>query len=121
MPLRFNFIAVFAVVMAILSSLACNNSKMQATNANALMTSAAPNRNTAATPAAAAPADDAARISIADARKAVESGKAVFVDVRDANSYKAGHIKGAINIPLNEVVARVNELPRNKRIITYCS
>ena len=65
--------------------------------------------------------DGVRRISPAQLRAAVLNGRAVIVDVRGADSYNAGHIKGARLIPVNEIEARANELPRNKMIITYCS
>jgi len=46
----------------------------------------------------------------------------VVVDVRDKDSYKAGHIPGAISMPFpDEIKARNNELPQDKPIIIYCS
>ena len=65
--------------------------------------------------------DGVRRITPAEAREAVEQGRAVIVDVRGEDSYKAGHIKGARWIPLNDIGARAGELPRDKMIITYCS
>ena len=61
------------------------------------------------------------RISAVEAKKAIDAGKAVLVDVRAANAFQAEHAKGAINIPTFEMVARYGELPRNKQIITYCT
>jgi rhodanese-related sulfurtransferase len=51
----------------------------------------------------------------------VDKGTAVVIDTRDAASYKANHIKGSINIPLNDVASRIGELPRDKMIAAYCS
>jgi rhodanese-related sulfurtransferase len=65
--------------------------------------------------------DEVRRISPAQLRAAVLNGRAVVVDVRGADSYSAGHIKGARLIPINEIEARAGELPRNKMIVTYCS
>ena len=77
------------------------------------------------TPAAqAAPADPAAeapRISVADAKKALDAGKAILVDVRAAMSYEQEHAKGAISLPTHEVAARMSELPKDKQIIAYCT
>jgi 3-mercaptopyruvate sulfurtransferase SseA len=66
-------------------------------------------------------ADGVRRITPEEARKALETGKAIIVDVRDESSYKAGHAKGARWIPVNDISARAGELPRDKMIITYCS
>lgn len=75
-------------------------------------------------PAQAAPADpsaEAPRISVADAKKALDAGKAILVDVRGPVSYDQEHAKGAISLPLNELANRMGELPKDKQIITYCT
>ncbi len=65
--------------------------------------------------------DDAPRIALADAKKDFDAGTAIFVDTRDEAAYKNEHIKGSINIPLNADEARYKELPKDKKIIAYCS
>ena len=65
--------------------------------------------------------DGVRRVTPAEARAAVEKGQAVIVDVRGEDSFKAGHVKGALWIPVNDIASRTNELPRGKMIITYCS
>src|SRR2546423_8139332 len=67
------------------------------------------------------PGDGARRISPADARAAYDHGRAVIVDVRSLDSYKAEHVKCALSIPLDEIESRLSELPHNKMIITYCT
>jgi len=42
-----------------------------------------------------------------------------IIDVRTFEEYKSGHIPGAINIPIDELPTKLNEL-RNKRILVYC-
>lgn len=68
-----------------------------------------------------APADGARRIGRNEAIKLVKSGKAIFIDVRSKEAYDEEHIKGAISIPLDEVVQRIKELPKNKLLVTYCA
>ena len=65
--------------------------------------------------------DGVRRVTPAEARAAVEKGQAVIVDVRGEDSFKAGHIKGALWIPVGDIGSRAGELPRGKMIITYCS
>ena len=75
-------------------------------------------------PAQAPPADTIAtapRISVADAKKALDAGKAVLVDVRSAESYQQEHAKGAISVPTHEIATRMSELPKDKQIIAYCT
>jgi NADPH-dependent 2,4-dienoyl-CoA reductase/sulfur reductase-like enzyme/peroxiredoxin family protein/TusA-related sulfurtransferase len=43
-----------------------------------------------------------------------------LVDVRSAEEYMNGHVEGAINIPVDEIRDRLNELDKNKKIVEYC-
>ena len=65
--------------------------------------------------------DSARRVPRDVAIKLVDEKKAVWVDVRPKSDYDKGHIKGAVNIPLSEIITRLHELPPNKFIITYCA
>lgn len=65
--------------------------------------------------------EDVSRVSLVDAKAAYDNGSAVFLDVRDADSYARGHIPGAILMPLNEIQGRSNELDPSSWIITYCT
>lgn len=47
-------------------------------------------------------------------------GEYLLLDVRQPEEYQAGHIPGAMLMPLGELEARQGELDRDKRIITYC-
>jgi rhodanese-related sulfurtransferase len=55
-----------------------------------------------------------------DVERLLKRGKAVLVDVRPSMEFAHGHVAGAISIPINELESRVEELPRNKRIVAYC-
>ena len=50
----------------------------------------------------------------------VRSGDAVVVDLRPAEEYEAGHIVGAISIPLADLEAHFAELPAGVEIVAYC-
>jgi ArsR family transcriptional regulator len=43
-----------------------------------------------------------------------------LIDVRPAEEFRAGHIPGAISIPLSHLEARLSELPREQEIVAYC-
>jgi rhodanese-related sulfurtransferase/DNA-binding transcriptional ArsR family regulator len=47
-------------------------------------------------------------------------GRTVVVDVRPAQEYRAGHIAGAVSIPVGELEKRLKELPARKEIVAYC-
>lgn len=50
----------------------------------------------------------------------VRSGDAVVVDLRPGEEYEAGHIAGAISIPLAELEAHLADLPAAVEIVAYC-
>lgn len=61
------------------------------------------------------------RININDAKAAVDRGEALLLDVRAADAYRSGHITGAVAMPEAEIPSRGMSLPKDKKIITYCS
>lgn len=63
----------------------------------------------------------APRISLDDFKKLLNEGGAMILDVRGLDSYTAGHIPGAISMPLGDISNRWKELPKDKPIVTYCS
>ncbi len=65
--------------------------------------------------------DEAPRISLDDAKKSYDAGNVIFVDTRAEAAYKDEHIKGAINIPAEAFEMRYAEVPKDKKIIAYCS
>lgn len=50
-----------------------------------------------------------------------DSSKTIIVDVRDSIEREMGYIEGSINIPLNDLRARMTELDPEKEIILYCA
>ena len=67
------------------------------------------------------PADGACRVTVAELKDLLASNEAIVLDVRNQASYDLGHIRGARLIPEAEVVNHIDELPRDKLIVTYCS
>ena len=49
-----------------------------------------------------------------------KKGLVVVLDVRPAEEFSAGHLPGAINIPIHELEKRLRELPKRKEVIAYC-
>jgi len=60
------------------------------------------------------------KIKTPDMLALVEEGKAILVDVRFREEFEVWHMNFAKNIPLNELPKRLNELPKDKLIITAC-
>jgi rhodanese-related sulfurtransferase len=59
-------------------------------------------------------------VSRAELLGRVRSGDAVVVDLRPADEFEAGHIAGALSIPLPELEARLAELPPDVEVVAYC-
>ncbi|MEZ4236612.1 MAG: rhodanese-like domain-containing protein [Myxococcota bacterium] len=56
----------------------------------------------------------------AEAHRLVEGG-ALLVDVRTPGEFAAGHLDGAVNIPVDQLKARLRELPDKQRpVVVYC-
>lgn len=64
--------------------------------------------------------DDAQPVGPQELLRLVKTGEVTVLDVRPDGEYRAGHIAGAINIPLSELSRRLAELPRGKQIVAYC-
>jgi len=52
--------------------------------------------------------------------KRLRGNEVVLVDVRPAEEFDAGHIRGAVSIPLDELDERLSELPADSEIVAYC-
>ena len=59
-------------------------------------------------------------VSRAELVARVRAGDAIVVDLRPADEFEAGHIAGALSIPLPELEARLAELPADVEIVAYC-
>ena len=50
----------------------------------------------------------------------IKAGAVTVIDVRPRKEYEAGHIPGALSIPVAELKRRLKTLPRNRQIVAYC-
>jgi rhodanese-related sulfurtransferase len=56
----------------------------------------------------------------ASAATAYRDGTIRIVEVRETNEWAAGHVPGAIHIPLGELASRSNEVERDKPVVVVC-
>jgi hydroxyacylglutathione hydrolase len=62
------------------------------------------------------------RVSAEALATALASAAAPFVlDLRTTREWRQKHIEGSVNIPLNQLARRMNELPRNRRMWVHCA
>ena len=105
--MRLFILTVAAALFAVVVLAACNSNEL------------VHGRTVQAPPATQA--DEVPRITAADVKTELENKTAVLIDVRGENAYKAGHIKGAKMILYTEIGNHIDELPKDKKIITYCT
>jgi len=63
---------------------------------------------------------DALAIPMSELLKRARSTDIVILDTRPANEYVAGHIAGAISVPVDEFQKRLGHLPKDKEYVAYC-
>ncbi len=107
------FLISIAIVALVFTSIACNSTERRA--------SSSPATSTGSPAKPKPPADGVRRITVAELKGLIDQGQAFVVDVRNEAAYNLAHIPGAVLIPTGQILNRVNELPRNKTIVTYCS
>jgi rhodanese-related sulfurtransferase/biotin operon repressor len=49
-----------------------------------------------------------------------KKGLVTVLDVRPAEEYAAGHLPGAINVPIGKLESYLSKLPRRKEVVAYC-
>lgn len=59
-------------------------------------------------------------VTFQELRRLMREEDVTVVDVRPADEYAAGHIPGALSIPVPELKRRLRELPKSREIIAYC-
>ena len=59
-------------------------------------------------------------VEAGDLLRRVRAGEVTLIDVRPASEYRAGHIPGALSVPLSELETRLKALPKDREIVAYC-
>lgn len=53
-------------------------------------------------------------------KDAMTAGDPVVIDVREVSEYEAGHVEGAINIPLRTLSENLDKIPTDQQVLIYC-
>jgi len=64
--------------------------------------------------------DDLEPVSAEDLRRRMRARDVVVLDVRPEEEYRAGHLSGALGVPLAELERRLAEIPADREIVAYC-
>jgi rhodanese-related sulfurtransferase/DNA-binding transcriptional ArsR family regulator len=63
---------------------------------------------------------DFQRVDREELLRRVREGEVTVLDVRPSEEFRAGHLPRAVSIPLEQLPARLGELPRDRQIVAYC-
>ena len=63
---------------------------------------------------------DAEPVEIDELLKRARSKKVVVLDTRPSNEYAAGHIAGALSVPVDDLQRQLRQLPKEKEYVAYC-
>jgi ArsR family transcriptional regulator len=64
--------------------------------------------------------DSMEAVSRDELRKRIRAGDVTVIDVRPPDEFALGHVAGAINIPLRDLIGRLSELDKSHEIVAYC-
>jgi rhodanese-related sulfurtransferase/DNA-binding transcriptional ArsR family regulator len=64
--------------------------------------------------------DDLEPVPAAVLLQRAKNGLVTVLDVRPPEEFAAGHVPGAVNIPIHELEKRLAELPKRKEVVAYC-
>jgi rhodanese-related sulfurtransferase/DNA-binding HxlR family transcriptional regulator len=64
--------------------------------------------------------EDTEQVGREELLRRAQAGEATVLDVRPAPEFAAGHIPGAVSIPLDELPDRLSELPPDVEVVAYC-
>ncbi len=60
-------------------------------------------------------------VKVAEAFDLIKEDKEIYIlDVRTRGEYMKGHLRGAKNIPLNDIEKRIGKVPMGKKVLVYC-
>lgn len=59
-------------------------------------------------------------VTLTELRRLMRDGDVTVIDVRPRDEYEAGHIPGALSIPLADLRRRLTQLPKSREVIAYC-
>jgi 3-mercaptopyruvate sulfurtransferase SseA len=111
--MRFKYLYLTATLLLACFLIGCNSAESKI--------GASVQKDDKKTPPQTTYSDGARRITITELQDLIKKGDAFIVDVRNQASYDSGHIPGAKLIPAGEILNHLDELPKGKTIVTYCS
>jgi rhodanese-related sulfurtransferase len=64
--------------------------------------------------------DELEPVSLRELRRRMREGDVTVIDVRPEDEFRAGHIPGALSIPVAQLKRRLTEIPKRREVVAYC-
>jgi rhodanese-related sulfurtransferase/DNA-binding transcriptional ArsR family regulator len=64
--------------------------------------------------------DELEPITFSELRRLMREDDVTVLDVRPAEEYEAGHIPGAVSVPVAELKRRLRDIPKRREVVAYC-
>jgi rhodanese-related sulfurtransferase len=64
--------------------------------------------------------DELEPVTLKELRRRLRDDDVTLIDVRPVEEYRAGHIPGALSIPVNQLKRRLPEIPKGREVVAYC-
>jgi rhodanese-related sulfurtransferase/DNA-binding CsgD family transcriptional regulator len=64
--------------------------------------------------------DELEPVTLKELRRRLRDADVTLIDVRPVEEYRAGHIPGALSIPVSQLKRRLPEIPRGREVVAYC-
>jgi rhodanese-related sulfurtransferase len=64
--------------------------------------------------------DELEPVSLKELRRRMREGDVTVIDVRPEEEYRAGHIPGALSVPVAQLKRRLPEIPKGREVVAYC-
>jgi len=64
--------------------------------------------------------DELEPVTLAELRRRIRAGDVTVIDVRPEEEYRAGHIPGALSVPVAQLKRRLAEIPKKREVVAYC-
>jgi rhodanese-related sulfurtransferase len=64
--------------------------------------------------------DELEPVSLQELRRRMRAGDVTVIDVRPEEEFRAGHIPGALSIPVAQLKRRLSEIPKKREVVAYC-
>ena len=64
--------------------------------------------------------DELEPVTLAELRRRLREGDVTVIDVRPEEEFRAGHVPGALSIPVAQLKRRLAEIPKKREVVAYC-